>query len=280
MKPLTALRPAQATDVEVVFTDIDGTLTDEQGRISSSVFSAMEALQAQGLAVVPVTGRPAGWCDRIARTWPVNGVIGENGGLYFRRMEGLESHRMLRVFAQDTATREANRQTMDKTAEAILASHPGAALASDQRYRELDIAIDFCEDVPRLSDAEVGQIMDTLTSRGCQVKLSNIHVNAWLGSHDKASMCLRYAADCWSWNLAGDDASRCMFFGDSPNDAPLFALFPLSVGVANVAELRDKIPTLPAFVTQERGGRGFVEGVERLLALRSEPPSELPSVLG
>jgi hydroxymethylpyrimidine pyrophosphatase-like HAD family hydrolase len=82
-------------------------------------------------------------------------------------------------------------------------------------------------------------------------------------------MCLRYAHDCWSWDLRGDDRKRCMFFGDSPNDSPLFALFPLSVGVANVAEMRDKIPTLPSFITSEAGAYGFLEGASLLLDLRS-----------
>jgi HAD superfamily hydrolase (TIGR01484 family) len=270
MKPLSTLRSAQAAQVEVVFTDVDGTLTDAEGRIPAAVFAAMEELRAAGLAVVPVTGRPAGWCDLIARTWPIDGVIGENGGLYFRRLVSPGAERMLRIFAQSADTRTQNRQRLNAVADRILAAHPGAAFASDQRYRELDIAVDFCEDVPRLPKAEVLQIIDELKGAGCQVKLSNIHINAWFGSHDKAAMCLRYAADRWSWNLAGDDAQRCMFFGDSPNDSPLFALFPLSVGVANVAQMRDQIPTLPGYITEGAGAEGFVEGVLRLLELRSE----------
>ena len=277
MKPLSALRAEQAAGIEVVFTDIDGTLTDAHGRIPAAVFSAMEQLRDRGLAVVPVTGRPAGWCDMIARTWPVDGVIGENGGFYFRRIIGPQGEDMVRVFAQDAASRESNRRVMNEAAKAILAEHPNAALASDQRYRELDIAIDFCEDVPRLPEQEIREIMTALTARGCQVKLSNIHVNAWMGSHDKASMCLRYAADCWRWNLAGDDAVRCMFFGDSPNDSPLFGLFPLSVGVANVAEMRDNIPVLPKFIASGAGCAGFLEGVERLLALVEASPSSTAS---
>jgi len=270
MQPLSNLSSSQAARVEVIFTDIDGTLTGPAGRVPAAVFTALEQLRSAGLTVVPVTGRPAGWCDLIARTWPVDGVIGENGGLYFRRLVTPQGERMLRVFAQLPEVRAKNRQRLDALAGAILTAHPGAALASDQHYRELDIAVDFCEDVERLPEEEIQQIVDSLRLEGCQVKLSNIHVNAWFGTHDKAAMCLRYGADCWSWDLTGDDRNRCMFFGDSPNDAPLFALFPLSVGVANVADMQDKISTLPTFITDGAGAAGFVEGALRLLKLRSE----------
>jgi len=269
MRPITSLRAEKAATVEVIFTDIDGTLTGEDGRIPAQVFSTLERLRDAGLTIVPVTGRPAGWCDLIARTWPVDGVIGENGGLYFRRRVTTEGEDMVRVFTQSPDVRAHNRTRLDAIATTILATHPGTGLASDQRYRELDIAIDFCEDVPPLSEEAVEKIIEDLQRQGCQVKLSNIHVNAWFGNHDKAAMCLRYAQECWSWDLKGDDRDRCMFFGDSPNDAPLFALFPLSVGVANVAEMRDKISTLPSFVTREPGAAGFVEGASRLLELRS-----------
>jgi len=42
----------------------------------------------------------------------------------------------------------------------------------------------------------------------------------------------------------------------------------LSVGVASIADYRQLIDHLPAFITKERGGAGFHEGVNRLLALR------------
>ena len=268
MQPIERLRSEDAAGIEVIFTDIDGTLTDEAGRIPAAVLFAMERISATGIAVVPVTGRPAGWCDMIARTWPVDGVIGENGGLYFRRVHGPDGESMERVFAQSAVVRSENRRKLDAFVGEVLSAHPGSALASDQRYRELDVAIDFCEDVPRLPEEEVRSIMTDLAQRGCNVKLSNIHVNAWFGAHDKAAMCLRYATDRWGWSLQGDDAGRCLFFGDSPNDAPLFGLFPHSIGVANVAEMRDVIDPLPRYVTSGAGAAGFVEGVELLLSLR------------
>ncbi len=270
MRSVREVTAAEARGLRAVFTDIDGTLTDPEGRIAARVFEAIEAARDEGLSVVPITGRPAGWADMIARTWPVDGVVGENGGLYFRRdtVDGVE--RMVRVWAQPDDVRSANRARMDALGAEVLQAHPGAALASDQAYRVFDVAIDFCEDVAPLDGEEIDAIVAALEAAGCHVKVSNIHVNAWLGDFDKASMCRRYCADRWGWDLDGPDAERAVFFGDSPNDAPLFALFPFGVGVANVREMEDRMPTLPRFVTDGAGGEGFVEAVEHLLRLRRD----------
>ena len=146
MRRLAELPAERAAGLRVIFTDIDGTLTDDRGRIPSSIFAAMEEAVGDGLAVVPVTGRPAGWCDMIVRTWPVHGVIGENGGLRFRR----DGERILRDFEQGEAERSANQLRLLALGAEVLRRHPGAALASDQCYREFDIAIDFAEDVAAL----------------------------------------------------------------------------------------------------------------------------------
>ena len=267
MRPIEQISRAEAAAVRAVFTDIDGTITDAEGRIPARVFGAMEQARAAGLRIVPITGRPAGWCDMIARTWPVDGVVGENGGLYFRReVDGQDVEGMRRVHAQAEATRRANRDRLQELAGALLARHPGAALASDQQYREYDLAVDFCEDVPPLPEAEIDGIVAFLERAGCHVKVSNIHVNAWFGDFDKASMCRRYAAEVWGWSLEGEQAWQAVFFGDSPNDAPLFSLFPLSVGVANVRRMADRIDPLPTFITSGEGADGFVEGLDTLLA--------------
>jgi HAD superfamily hydrolase (TIGR01484 family) len=269
MRSLHEISAPEAKCLSAVFTDIDGTLTDAHGRIPARVFTALEAAQEAGLAVIPITGRPAGWCDLIARTWPVDGVVGENGGLYFRREDADHGgHTMLRAFAQNATERATNRARLDELAVEVLSAVPGTALASDQAYRVFDIAIDFCEDVPRLPESEVDRIVALCEAAGCTVKVSSIHVNAWIGSFDKASMCLRFGTEVLHQDFGGADADRAIFFGDSPNDAPLFGLFPQSVGVAGVRRMADRIETLPTWITDADGGDGFVEGIERILSLR------------
>ena len=55
------------------------------------------------------------------------------------------------------------------------------------------------------------------------------------------------------------------FAGDSPNDAPMFAYFGNSVGVANVRRFETLLASSPAYVTRGEAGAGFAELVARLL---------------
>ena len=243
-----------------VLCDIDDTLT-HHGRLVPGALLALERLQAAGLRVVPVTGRPAGWVDHISRMWPVDGVVGENGGLWFWHDE--QTGRLVRRFLQPPAEREQNRARLDAAAADILASVPGTALASDQPYRELDLAIDFCEDVPPLPDADVDRIVAAFQAHGATCKVSSIHVNGWFGAFDKLTGIRRLHQDRWA---APIDPARWAFLGDSANDEPMFAAFPLSIGVANVARFLPRMQAWPAWITQAEGGHGFVEAVEVLLA--------------
>src|SRR4051812_7299860 len=90
--------------IDFVLTDIDDTLTDE-GQLGAQAYSALWSLNDAGIQVVPVTGRPAGWCEMIARQWPVAGVIGENGGFYFR----YSKKKMHRHFALPLEQQKSNR---------------------------------------------------------------------------------------------------------------------------------------------------------------------------
>ena len=82
MRPLADFCPESRAGIRGVLFDIDDTLTTE-GRLTASAYAAVEALKNAGFIVVPITGRPAGWCDHIARMWPIDGVVGENGAFYF-----------------------------------------------------------------------------------------------------------------------------------------------------------------------------------------------------
>lgn len=247
--------------IRYVLTDIDDTLT-LKGRLPSGVFVAMEKLQAAGIAVIPITGRPAGWCDHIARMWPVDGVVGENGAFYFRYDPA--SRKMNRRYWKSAKARLADRKRLDAIQHRILESVPGAGVASDQAYREADLAIDFCEDVAPLTPDDIDRIVSCFTQAGAQAKISSIHVNGWFGDYDKLTMTRLFFEEAFSVNL---DAvkKQVIFVGDSPNDAPMFGYFPNSVGVANVKQFMGKMDHDPAWVTEREGGLGFSQMVDRLL---------------
>jgi len=255
MKPLAAFPRAAAANIRGVLLDIDDTVSTE-GRLTASAYTALEALKSAGKIVVPVTGRPAGWCDHIARMWPVDGVVGENGAFYFSYDH--VAKKMRQRFVADAPERARRKIQLREIGERILHEVPGTAWASDQGYREADIAIDFCEDVPPLPRAEVLRIATLMEDAGLTAKISSIHVNGWFGGYDKLSTTRLAFQELFDIDLA-KEKERFVFVGDSPNDAPMFGWFPYSVGVANVRDLIDLVATPPAFVTQSRCGEGFAE---------------------
>ena len=258
MRTLDELDPA---GIRGLFFDIDDTLTTE-GRLTAQAYSALERWKAAGKIAVPITGRPAGWCDHIARMWPVDAVIGENGAFYFYYDPA--GRKLQKHFLYDEPTRMANRARMAAVRDHILASVPGCALASDQLYREADLAIDFCEDVPALGLAGAERIAALMREAGMTAKISSIHVNGWFGDYDKLGMTRTFARERLGIEL-DPSGEGFAFAGDSPNDAPMFGFFRNSVGVANVRRYEALLAAKPAFITRGEAGTGFAELVTRLL---------------
>jgi len=256
VKPLAEL---EARGVRAVLVDIDETLTTA-GKLTAAAYTALERLQRAGLRVVPVTGRPAGWCDHIARMWPVDAVVGENGAFYFFH----SGNRLHQRFHDSLESRARKRARLDAIAAQILAAVPGCALASDQPYRETDLAIDYCEDVPPLPLEAAERIAALMRAAGLTAKVSSIHVNGWFGEYDKLATTRRLFAERFGLDL--DRANReVVFAGDSPNDASMFAFFENSVGVANVRRFEDVLTAKPKYVTRTASGTGFAELAEHLL---------------
>jgi HAD superfamily hydrolase (TIGR01484 family) len=259
MKPIEQFT---SKSVRYLFTDIDDTLTDE-GQLKAGAYSALWKLHESGIAVIPVTGRPAGWCEMIARFWPVHGIVGENGGFYFR----YHDRQMKRHFVFDDAARETNRRKLETIRQEVLREVPGCAIASDQFSRLMDLAVDFAEDVGPLNESAIDAIVNVFKRHGAQAKVSSIHVNGWFGSYDKLSMCRDYAQRELGVSL--DQANEeFAFSGDSPNDEPMFAFFKNSFAVANIRRFLNRIEHQPSFIAKNEGGGGFIEIAEKLIANR------------
>jgi HAD superfamily hydrolase (TIGR01484 family) len=263
MKKLSEL---DASRVRAVFTDIDDTITTE-GRLPADAYAALWKLFEANIPVVPVTGRPAGWCDHFARMWPIAGIVGENGAFYFRY--DTQGRKMISRWILSETERAALPGRLAKIRDRVLKEVPRSAIASDQRYRIHDLAIDFCEDVvPGLSDSEVKRIVEIFTEEGATAKVSSIHVNGWFGDYDKLGMMKILAREVLSLELDGADRSAVIYAGDSPNDEPAFEFFPLSVGVANVQRFAATMKHVPEYVTPSEGGSGFTELAEHILNAR------------
>jgi hydroxymethylpyrimidine pyrophosphatase-like HAD family hydrolase len=177
-----------------------------------------------------------------------------------------------RFFLEDEDARIKNRNRLAEIFGELKDRFPGMGLASDQPYREADIAVDFCEDVsPPLPLEAAAEIRAFFEAQGARAKVSSIHVNAWFGDYDKLSMCRRFAEERLAISLE-QTKHRFLFIGDSPNDCPMFSFFPWSAGVAGVRRFLSSGLLLPPprFVSPLDGSLGFEQILRRVLALRAE----------
>jgi HAD superfamily hydrolase (TIGR01484 family) len=257
MRPIRDISAAEIAPIRYVLTDIDDTLTVD-GRLVPEAFEALWLLSDRGFKVIPVTGRPAGWCDCIVRQWPVSAVVGENGAFAYYLEKGRRRELLHTSVRFDVGYR------LDALRDRILREVPGARVAGDQPFRRFDLALDFAEEEPHLGMDIVTRIVGIYREEGAEAKISSIHVNAWFGSYDKVSMSLMALETLFRER---NPVSHVLFCGDSPNDEPMFALFPCSCGVANISRFAPLMKRLPAFLTEAVGGRGFRELVDRLIAL-------------
>jgi HAD superfamily hydrolase (TIGR01484 family) len=254
-RPLSDLRGP----VRALFSDVDGTMTTGE-RIEASTYDALEQLSASGTPVIMVTGRPAGWGQAFMKMLPVVAVVTENGGVTFVR----EGRRLHKLYGVPQASLPEWRRRMNDAAVDVMSKVPGARLSSDSKYREVDLAIDWNEEVS-LSRDDAETVVQVLRKAGFAAVRSSVHVNFGPPHFDKLSACMTVVRQV----LGGDanDLSQYMFVGDALNDAPMFGGFPSSVGVANVKAWWDELTFKPAYLTERPEGAGLRELIAHLMSL-------------
>lgn len=207
-----------------------------------------------------MTAAPAGWCDQMARMWPVDGVIGENGGFYFQRDD--ESHGLKRIFWHDEAERRSTADQLAQIVRTVQASCPFAVLAEDHPFRLTSVAFEQ----PKQPDSAAA-IVAALRAAGADVTVNNLWVLGWLGGYDKLAMARRILAQ--SHGLDVDMAHHeVLYVGDSTNDAPMFDFFRHTIGVSTVRNYLSEIPAPPTWIAAGPGGSGFVEAADAVLLAR------------
>ena len=275
MHPLSSWPCADRRQLVGVFTDIDDTLTTD-GAITPDALHALAQLQAAGLHVIAITGRPVGWSAPFAACWPVDAIVAENGSVALIPgkiidKNGLQPPPLLReplskLYQQDAATRATHYARMQLVARRVLREVPGTTLAQDSPGRETDIAIDHSE-FTHLPPDRIAQVVRILRSEGMNASVSSIHVNGWFGGHNKREGARWIVQRLLQRNL---DAERCRwaFVGDSTNDQLMFEAFDNSVGVANIRRFEAELAHLPRYVTHSARGAGFSEVAHAILEAR------------
>ena len=175
MKPLDEIPDTLRQSLRGIFSDIDETITTN-GVLGAEAYSAIENISKRGIAFIPITGRPAGWCDMIARFWPVKGVIGENGAFFFFMIGKKEDDKEISKMKKRG---QKALKKLEKIKQTVLKS-PRMCCFQRSISRISDLAIDFCEDVPELSIEAVKKIKEIFVNSGATAKISSIHVNARL----------------------------------------------------------------------------------------------------
>ncbi|MDR1179090.1 MAG: HAD-IIB family hydrolase [Spirochaetales bacterium] len=263
--PLENLPVSLCVNLEYLFTDIDDTLTSG-GLLPDHAYTSLWKLMRAGIKPVPVTGGPAGWCDLIARLWPVAGVIGESGAFYF--VYDREKKKMRRVFAQNEKLRQENIEKKENLRKRILEEVPGAAAASDQIYRIADLAIDIRQDVPPLPPEEVEKIYKIVRASGAVCATSSIHVNCWFGDYDKISSMKDFLVREAGRPLE-EMQEKILYIGDALNDEPAFREIRHCVGVANILPVLGAMKYPPRYICENKSAEGFTETAEFILKTRS-----------
>jgi HAD superfamily hydrolase (TIGR01484 family) len=241
-----------------ILTDVDDTLTF-RGRLSAQTYTALEQLQIAGLTVIPVTAAPAGWCDLMVRMWPIDAVIGENGGFYnVRQLETIK-----RTFWLSNADRKDDDKFLDELRRQIANDIPTLKLSADQAFRLTSVAWDRPDDQSIISD-----ILGHLRSAGASATANSIWLIAWTGGYDKLAMTRKMMLEAYKIDI---DAAldQILYVGDSVNDEPMFKHFQNSVGVSTVAEFLPQLLYRPRWVTRGPGGEGFVELARAIISSRS-----------
>jgi HAD superfamily hydrolase (TIGR01484 family) len=254
-----------------VFTDIDDTLTTE-GSITADALQALHDLKAAGLHVIAITGRPVGWSTPFASTWPVDAIVAENGAVILQNSNqiGLQLneilHRqLLKSYQVDTEQRAQHYARMQEILLRIEREVPGAQRSTDSGGRETDIAIDHSE-FTQLPAERIAQVVQLMQHAGLHATVSSIHINGWLGEHNKLQGA-RWAVRQLFDRELHDELDRWAYVGDSANDQLMFEAFAHSVGVANIARFVPQLTHLPRYVTLGERGAGFAQFCDALTTL-------------
>ena len=256
MKHLSELPRSKLKKAKVLLFDLDGTFVDGN-HLQASTYNSLENVVKNGLKTVVVTGRPAGWCDLMARWWPVDSVIGENGALSYSMIEG----QIQRDFFDSSLSLEKSDKFLTSLLEEIKSKFGEINLAADQAFRQWDLALDISEENIMPMD-KVKKIYDFCLRKGANVAISNIHLNIWYGNYTKLDMAMRLLE---KWKI---DVEECIYIGDSPNDEKMFKEFPFSVGVKSVEKYTKIMNNYPKYITDKDANQGFEELVNFILSTK------------
>ena len=186
MKPLSSLTRDEARALRGVLFDLDDTVLSH-GLLTREAFAAICDLHEAGLELVAVTGRPSGWGEVMARQWPIDGAVTENGAVHVVR----EGKGVALVFDGSDADVAARRAKLDALVARVAREMPIVKLADDNHGRRADVAWDIGERVT-LPDHKIAHLARIVVEEGARTTRSSVHLHATYERDDKASGVVRF----------------------------------------------------------------------------------------
>ncbi|GEA49833.1 haloacid dehalogenase [Vibrio inusitatus NBRC 102082] len=257
LNSLHSIKLQQLANIEWLLTDVDDTLTWE-GQLPDVTLKALYDLQDVGIKVVAVTGACAGWCDQIAKVWPVHGAIGENGAFWMSQNEsGFETTSKVPLPQMHALQGELKVALAN-----ILEEYDGIEFATDQPFRFCDVAINLSQDREPVSEHLAKELLTrakalVIDGHNVNASLSSIHLNVWIGEHSKRITSEAYVkAHSSCRNI---DLDKLIYIGDSQNDEAMFAWLPTTFGVRNIQKVLPQLTHKPSVLLDKDGGFGFAQ---------------------
>ena len=273
MHPLNTWPLADKSRIKGMFTDIDDTLTTN-GAITPEALAALDDLKARGLSVIAITGRPVGWSEPFASSWPVDAIVAENGAVLLQNIhqkslhaDGYMREQLSKSYLQSNALRTINYARMQQVGQRVLREVPGTLLAQDSAGRETDMAIDHSE-FTHLPPEKIARVVAIMQSEGMTATISSIHINGWFGEHNKLVGAHWAVRELFGRDL-DTEMYNWVYVGDSTNDQLMFEAFPNSIGVANVRRFEAQLTSLPRYITHGERGAGFAEVARAVMSAQS-----------
>ena len=264
MKPIGELGRQDARalgTLEGLLFDLDDTVLSH-GLLEQSAYDAIWKMHETGLRLVAVTGRPSGWGEVIARQWPIDGAVTENGPVHVVR-EGKGIRVLLDGSDEEVAARRAR---LDALVLAVRTAVPAAKLADDNHARRSDVAWDIAER-ETLDPVAIATIVSMAHAAGARTTKSSVHLHATFERDDKASGVVRFLGTHFGVD-AGTALQRYAFVGDSGNDRACFSAFRHTFGVASVRAAVHALSVPPQWIAPSERGAGFAEIAEALVVAR------------
>ena len=236
-------------DIRAVVTDLDGTVVDEQGRVSAATVRAAAGLAVRGVPLIVATARTSAWVAALESlvSWVTvavccGGAVGwspEARKMLWRETiptasiarivrlsvqhlpdAGIaaydgEQWRVTEVFATLGPTR---RGLVEIVTPAEIAGHPVCALSVCHRGSSPD-------DLLRVLATDAQSPLTMASSAGNVDDIAVVDIAP--ADTDKAAGVTRALAE------VGVDPAHAVAFGDMLNDLPMFALCGYSIAVAN-----------------------------------------------